>query len=112
MTKQYSINRNTEYEKFAQEVYKYQHLFEADGITLVGVKHNVILVGKSGCKHQLDVYWEYKIKGIIKKVAIECKNYNKTVGRKSYEKVRKYTASARYPRERRYKKRRHKSIHR
>lgn len=79
MSKQYSINPNTEYEKFAQEVYKHQHLFEADGITLLGVKHNVILVGKSGCKHQIDVYWEYKIKGIIKKVAIECKNYNSKV---------------------------------
>ena len=79
MIKQYTVNPNTEYEKFAQEIYKHQHLFEADGITTMSVKHNVILVGKSGCKHQIDVYWEYKIKGVIKKVAIECKNYNSKV---------------------------------
>lgn len=79
MVKQYTVNPNTEYEKFAQEIYKHQHLFEADGITSMCVKHNVILVGKSGCKHQIDVYWEYKIEGVIKKVAIECKNYNSKV---------------------------------
>ncbi len=79
MTKQYTVNPNTEYEKFAQEIYKHQHLFEADGITPISVKHNVILVGKSGCNHQIDVYWEYEIKGVIKKVAIECKNYNRKV---------------------------------
>lgn len=79
MVKQYTVNPNIEYEKFAQEIYNHLHLFEADGITSMGVKHNVILEGKSGCKHQIDVYWEYKIRGVIKKVAIECKNYNRKV---------------------------------
>lgn len=35
--------------------------------------------GKSGQKHQIDVYWEYEIAGITHKVAIECKNYNKPI---------------------------------
>ena len=35
--------------------------------------------GKSGQKHQIDVYWEYEIAGVTHKVAIECKNYNKPI---------------------------------
>ena len=43
------------------------------------VQHNVKLEGKSGQKHQIDVYWEYEIAGVTHKVAIECKNYNKPI---------------------------------
>ena len=41
--------------------------------------HNVKLIGKSGQKHQIDVYWEYQYDNTIFKIAIECKNYNHTV---------------------------------
>ena len=68
------MNQNIEYEKFTQEIY--QELSNARGIT-TNVEHNVKLTGKSGQKHQIDVYWEYKIAGIQHKVAIECKNYNR-----------------------------------
>ena len=71
------MNQNTEYEKFAQEVY--QGLINADGVKTIDVKHNVKLVGKSGQGHQIDVYWEYEYVGIKHKVAIECKNYNSVV---------------------------------
>lgn len=67
------MNENTEYEKFAQEVY--QDLLKNEGLT-TEVKHNIKLQGKSS-KHQIDVYWEYTFAGINHKVAIECKNYNK-----------------------------------
>lgn len=68
------MNQNIEYEKFTQEIY--QELSNARGIT-TNVEHNVKLTGKSGQKHQIDVYWEYKIAGVQYKVAIECKNYNR-----------------------------------
>ncbi len=71
------MNPNTEYEKFAQEIY--QGLVDADVVKTTDVKHNVKLVGKSGQAHQIDVYWEYEIAGVKHKVAIECKNYNKAV---------------------------------
>ena len=71
------INPNTEYEKFTQEIY--QELVNADVIKTTKVQHNVKLKGKSGQEHQIDVYWEYEIAGTKHKVAIECKNYNKTV---------------------------------
>lgn len=68
------MNQNIEYEKFTQEIY--QELSNARGIT-TNVEHNVKLTGKSGQKHQIDVYWEYKIAGVQYKVAIECKNYGR-----------------------------------
>ncbi len=71
------MNQNAEYEKFTQEVY--QKLIKADGIHTIDVQHNVKLLGKSGQEHQIDVYWEYEIAGVEHKVAIECKNYNRTV---------------------------------
>ena len=71
------MNPNIEYEKFTREVY--QKLLDADVVKTTEVKHNVKLTGKSGQKHQIDVYWEYEIEGVRRKVAIECKNYNKAV---------------------------------
>ncbi len=61
------MNQNIEYEKFTQEIY--QELSNARGIT-TNVEHNVKLTGKLGQKHQIDVYWEYKIAGVQYKVAI------------------------------------------
>ena len=72
-----TMNPNSEYEKFTQEVY--QGLVDADTVKTTVVKHNVKLLGKSGQEHQIDVYWEYEIAGVFQKVAIECKNYNKEV---------------------------------
>lgn len=71
------MNQNTEYEKFAQDVYR--RLSALEGINTSDIKHNIRLTGKSGCEHQIDVYWEYKLGGVIHKVAIECKNYARSV---------------------------------
>ncbi len=43
------------------------------------MQHNVKLKGKSGCEHQIDVFWEYEIAGNKHRVAIECKNYDSLV---------------------------------
>lgn len=71
------MNLNIEYEKFTQEVY--QELVAADVVKTTNVQHNVKLRGKSGREHQIDVYWEYEIAGVIHRVAIECKNYKRKV---------------------------------
>lgn len=71
------MNPNIEYEKFTQEIY--QELVNADVLKTTKVQHNVKLKGRSGQEHQIDVYWEYEFAGTKQKVAIECKNYNKTV---------------------------------
>ena len=78
-------NANLEYELLAKEIYK--SLLKADGIENVNVQHNIKLLGKSGCNHQIDVFWEFKLAGEVHKVAIECKNFAKEV---SIAKVRDY----------------------
>ena len=55
------MNQNIEYEKFTQKIY--QELINTRGIS-TSVKHDVKLIGRSGQKHQIDVYWEYSINGI------------------------------------------------
>jgi len=68
------VNENTEYEKFTQEIY--QTLIDNEDIKTTKVEHNVNLEGRSGCKHQIDVYYEFEIAGVLHRVAIECKNFN------------------------------------
>ncbi len=71
------MNPNTEFELFTRHIY--QKLVNNDVLKPTLVQHNVKLKGKSGCKHQIDVYWEYEIAGNKHCVAIECKNYNSLV---------------------------------
>ena len=71
------MNPNTEYERFTQ--YIYQKLVNNDVLKPTKVLHNTKLTGKSGCEHQIDVYWEYEIAGNKHQVAIECKNYDSLV---------------------------------
>ena len=80
-----SINQNTEYERFTQEVY--QQLSSYHHTDNKNVQHNIKLKGRSGCEHQIDVYWEYAKDGITHRVAIECKNYKNSV---SISKVRDF----------------------
>lgn len=68
-----NINPNTEFEHFTQRVF--QKLDSNNVIKPSRVQHNVKIKGKSGCEHQIDVYWEYEKDGISHRVAIECKNY-------------------------------------
>ena len=67
------MNSYTEFERFTQRVF--QKLESNDVLKPSRVQHNVKLKGKSGCEHQIDVYWEYEKDGISHRVAIECKNY-------------------------------------
>lgn len=59
--------------------FKYQKLVNNDVLKPTKVEHDVKLLGKSGCDHQIDVYWEYEIAGNKHRVAIECKNYSSLV---------------------------------
>lgn len=71
------MNDNIEYEKFTQEIYN--EILKNLYVKNIEVKHNVKLTGKSGQKHQINVYWEYQYDNTTFKIAIECKNYNHTV---------------------------------
>lgn len=82
------MNEGAEYEKFTQEIYN--EILKNQSVKNIDVKHNVKLVGKSGQRHQIDVYWEYQYDNTTFKIAIECKNYNHTV---SIGKVRDFLVS-------------------
>lgn len=75
----FPMNPNTEYELFTQSVY--QQLLNYQHVGITKVKHNKKLKGRSGCNHQIDVYWEYEKDGNIHRKAIECKNYNRRVSK-------------------------------
>lgn len=76
------MNPNTEYERFTQEVYR--QLSQVTKVNAAKVQHDVKLEGKSGQKHQIDVFWEYEKDGKTHRVIIECKNYKRRI---SLEKV-------------------------
>lgn len=77
-------NQNTEYEKLVQDIYQTLHKSE---FNTINVEHNKKVAGKSGCHHQIDVYWEFEMVGEIHRVAIECKNYSSGV---SISKIRDF----------------------
>lgn len=79
------MNANTEYELFTREVYRQLSAYHHTCFTKV--QHNIKLKGRSGCEHQIDVYWEYIKDGITHRVAIECKNYKNSI---SISKVRDF----------------------
>lgn len=66
-------NPNIQYELLAKELYEILH--RAEGINTIDIQHNVKVRGKSGCEHQIDVYWEFEMVGQKHRIAIECKNY-------------------------------------
>ena len=71
------MNPSIEFERFTQRVY--QKILCNDIVKSIDVQHNKKIKGKSGCEHQIDVYWEYMKDGTLNRVAIECKNYNSHV---------------------------------
>ena len=69
-------NANTDYEKFVRDIQ--QALLNAQGLETVNVQHNVPVKGTSR-SHQVDVYWEYRLAGVLHRVIIDCKHYKDTV---------------------------------
>jgi len=65
-----------EYEIYVRDIM--QALLNADGLKTVKVEHDVQVQGISR-SHQIDVYWEYELGGVLHRVIINCKNYTSTV---------------------------------
>ncbi|MDF2883799.1 MAG: hypothetical protein K0R54_4363 [Clostridiaceae bacterium] len=69
-------NDGKEYESLIKYVYDELSSYSKNDIK---VERNIKLVGKSGCEHQIDVYYEFLVNGITHKVVIECKDHKKKV---------------------------------
>lgn len=78
----------TEFELFSKELY--EELLGQHDLKNLKVEHDISLKGATGQLHQIDVYWEFLIGGIIHKVAVECKDYTKTV---SVGRIRDFAAA-------------------
>jgi hypothetical protein len=68
--------RDVEYERFVRDIV--QVLLRADGLETVSVQHSVKVRGRSR-EHQIDVYWEYRLGGVVHRVIMNCKNYKSRV---------------------------------
>ena len=68
----------TEYELYVTQVYQ---MLVAMDLPECKVQHNVILKGRGGIEHQIDVYWEFTVAGVLHRTAVECKDYNRNVSK-------------------------------
>lgn len=66
--------QGTEYEEYVQKIFELLH--KMDGVENLKIQHNVILQGRSGAKHQIDVFWKFCLAGITYQVVIECKRWS------------------------------------
>lgn len=64
---------NVEYEKLVAEIH--QAMLSHDGFENLRVEHNVVIIGRSGAKHQIDVFWEFKPAGMTYRTYVGSKNY-------------------------------------
>jgi hypothetical protein len=61
-----------------RRIYNYLLNMRDEGVV---VGHDVSVIGKSGVRHQVDVYYEFKRAGISHRVAIECKDWTNPVSK-------------------------------
>lgn len=77
------VKKNTgiSYEELVQEIYQALLDGSSDKDKIEGtlVQHNVVLQGKSGTSHQIDVYWEFEIAGIKYATIVEVKDWKTPV---------------------------------
>lgn len=71
------LMQDKEYELYVKDIL--EKINAADNWENTKLEHDVTLTGKSGTKHQIDIYWEFKYGLITHKVAVECKGYNNPV---------------------------------
>lgn len=75
-------NTGKEYEELIKYVYEELSHYSGKDIK---IQKDIKILGKSGCKHQIDVYYEFEINGITHKVVIECKDHKNRVEKQLIE---------------------------
>jgi hypothetical protein len=70
-------NTGITYEKITQKFF--QVMLNQEDVTNIDVKQNADLSGKSGAKHQIDVYWEFTAAGVTYRTIVQCKDWNSRV---------------------------------
>lgn len=68
----------------------YTEILEQESIENIEVRHNTKIQGLTGQEHQIDIFWSFRIGGVLHRVAVECKDYARAV---SVGKVRDFSAA-------------------
>src|SRR5580700_6902033 len=68
--------KSRDYELLVREIF--QQLLNQDYVPNIVVEHDVERQGRS-TSHQIDVYWEFKLGGIIHRVVVQAKDWAKSV---------------------------------
>jgi hypothetical protein len=71
-----SKNTGIPYEILTQQIF--QALHDQDQVKNIKVQHNVELQGKT-LKHQIDVYWEYELGGVVYRAIVQAKDWGQAV---------------------------------
>jgi len=67
---------STDYELLVREIF--QQLLDQDKVPNIVVEHDVLKQGLA-TKHQVDVYWEFRLGGLVHRVAVQAKHWAKRV---------------------------------
>ena len=73
-----SKNTGIPYEILTKQIF--QALHDQDQIENIKVQHNVKLQGKT-VEHQIDVYWEYELGGVVYRAVVQTKDWDQTVSK-------------------------------
>ncbi|MGR6837996.1 restriction endonuclease [Aliivibrio wodanis] len=57
----------------------YEQVLSQEDFNNIVVQHDVKKEGRSGQRHQVDLYWEFEVAHTVHKVAVECKEYKNSV---------------------------------
>lgn len=71
------MKNGTELETFVEHVYSM--LLRNEKLKNTTITKNQVITGRSGAKHEFDVYYEMEIAHITHGVAIECKQHNRAI---------------------------------
>lgn len=77
------VNSGKEYEDLVAKIYN--RLNRQEGFPNIRLQQNVKLKDKVGIEHQIDIYWEFQIAGVIYRMAVECKDHGRAVEMKDME---------------------------
>lgn len=70
------MNPEQELEEYVRDIYRFYLNLKDEGVS---VERNVHLVGRSGARNQIDVFYQFEYAGVTHRVAIECKDHTRRV---------------------------------
>lgn len=68
----------------------YDEILEQESIENIEVHHNAKIQGLTGQEHQIDIFWSFRVGGVLHRVAVECKDYARAV---SVGRIRDFSAA-------------------